>query len=129
MNLQTPDVRLADRLVAVTEERDHYKRELGILRDSDDEALVGSRLGLTEREAAMLMILYARRGRVVTKEALLVAMYIGRDEPDMKIIDVFICRVRKKIGPACIDTVWTRGVILTPAGVARVEEAMTVGSC
>lgn len=113
-------------LAEVTEERDHYMRELGISRDHEAEGRVQSRLGLTTKEAALLMILHRRAGRVVTKEGLMEAMYNGMDEPEVKIIDVFVCKLRRKIGMDAVDTIWGRGYRITEAGVALVEQAMMV---
>ncbi len=62
----------------------------------------------------MLELLYLRKGSVVSKESFLDHLYGGMDEPEMKIIDVFICKLRKKIENAgashpFIETVWGRG--------------------
>jgi DNA-binding response OmpR family regulator len=108
-------------------ERDHYKRELGMVREKEAEARVASRLGLTGSEAALLMVLYARAGRCVTKTALLEAMYNGMDEPELKIIGVFVYKVRRKLRAhteaEVIETIWGRGYQMTPAGVALVDAA------
>lgn len=71
-------------------------------------------LSLTGREFQFLELLALRKGATVTKEAFLNHVYGGMDEPEPKIIDVYICRIRKKIeeliGPgAYIETVWGRG--------------------
>ena len=43
-------------------------------------------------------------------------LYGGMDEPELKIIDVFICKLRKKLAQAGADnliaTVWGRGYVL-----------------
>ncbi len=127
-----PDYRptLKDSLIeALTDERDHYKRELGILRDREAESMMTSRLGLSPKEGATLMVLYARRGRIISRDAILTAVYGGMDEPDGRIIQVFICRVRKKIGEDKIALHWGQGYEITQAGVEAVEKAMTVGQC
>ena len=68
---------------------------------------------LTRREFDILKTLMLRKGMVMTKEALLSALYGGHDEPESKIIDVFICKIRKKLVqagvPDVITTVWGRG--------------------
>ena len=68
---------------------------------------------LTGKEYEMLELMAFRRGMVLTKEAFLNHMYGGMDEPEMKIIDVFICKLRKKLAdagaPSLIQTVWGRG--------------------
>lgn len=62
----------------------------------------------------MFELLCLRKGNVVSKESFLDHLYGGMDEPEMKIIDVFICKLRKKIEKAgarspLIQTVWGRG--------------------
>ena len=68
---------------------------------------------LTGKEYAILELLVMRKGMVLTKEAFLNHLYNGMDEPEMKIIDVFICKLRKKLALAgagdVINTVWGRG--------------------
>ena len=76
--------------------------------------------GQTEIEARLTCL---RRGRVVSKETFLDHLYGGIDEPEMKIIDVFICKLRKKIGrethdTALIETVWGRGYRVNAEAVA-----------
>ena len=77
-------------------------------------ALVGGLpVPLTGKEYACLEFLATRRGMTVTKEMFLSHLYGGRDEPEMKIIDVFICKLRRKLADAgakgVIETVWGRG--------------------
>ena len=65
----------------------------------------------------MLEILGLRKGATVTKEMFLSQLYGGMDEPDIKIIDVFICKLRKKLANALcgrnyIETQWGRGYLL-----------------
>ncbi len=71
---------------------------------------------LTGKEFAILELLVLRKGIAQTKETFLNHLYGGRDEPDIKIIDVFICKLRKKLQAAgvgnLISTVWGRGYIL-----------------
>lgn len=69
---------------------------------------------LTSKEYEMLELLCLRQGHIVTKENFLNHLYGGMDEPEVKIIDVFICKLRKKIqnanvSSALIKTVWGRG--------------------
>ena len=72
---------------------------------------------LTAKESSILELLSVRQGTTVTKEMLLNRLYGGTDEPELKIIDVFVCKLRKKLGQAAggdhyIETVWGRGYIL-----------------
>jgi DNA-binding winged helix-turn-helix (wHTH) protein len=65
----------------------------------------------------MLELLSLRKGTTLTKEMFLNHLYGGMDEPEMKIIDVFICKLRKKLANASngknyIETVWGRGYVL-----------------
>ena len=62
-----------------------------------------------------------RKGTTLTKEMFLNHLYGGRDEPEWKIIDVFICKLRKKLalasgGENYIETVWGRGYVLRDSG-------------
>jgi two-component system cell cycle response regulator CtrA len=74
----------------------------------------GQPLHLTGKEYSVLELLALRRGTVLTKEMFLDHLYGGMDEPEVKIIDVFVCKLRKKIaalnrGEHYIETVWGRG--------------------
>jgi two-component system, cell cycle response regulator CtrA len=65
----------------------------------------------------MLELLSLRKGTTLTKETFLNHLYGGIDEPEIKIIDVFICKLRKKLAGASngkdyIETIWGRGVAL-----------------
>ena len=77
----------------------------------------GSRVHLTGKEYQMLELLSLRKGTTLTKEMFLNHLYGGMDEPELKIIDVFICKLRKKLSAATggfnhIETVWGRGYVL-----------------
>jgi two-component system, cell cycle response regulator CtrA len=77
----------------------------------------GRRLHVTGKEYSILELLSLRKGTTMTKEMFLDHLYGGIDEPELKIIDVFICKLRRKIsyatsGPHYIDTVWGRGYML-----------------
>jgi two-component system cell cycle response regulator CtrA len=74
-------------------------------------------LHLTGKEYAILELLSLRKGTTLTKEMFLNHLYGGIDEPELKIIDVFVCKLRKKLSTACegenyIETVWGRGYVL-----------------
>ncbi|MES2607504.1 MAG: response regulator transcription factor [Pseudomonadota bacterium] len=77
----------------------------------------GNTINLTGKEYAILELLSLRKGTTLTKEMFLNHLYGGMDEPELKIIDVFICKLRRKITEAlgddnCIETVWGRGYVL-----------------
>src|SRR6202050_1698331 len=76
-----------------------------------------ARVHLTGKEYQMLDLLSLRKGTTLTKEMFLNHLYGGMDEPELKIIDVFICKLRKKLANASrgknyIETVWGRGYVL-----------------
>jgi two-component system cell cycle response regulator CtrA len=81
-------------------------------------------LHLTGKEYGIIELLSLRKGTTLTKEMFLNHLYNGRDEPELKIIDVFVCKLRKKLtmatgGDTYIDTVWGRGYVLRePRGTA-----------
>lgn len=77
----------------------------------------GRPIRLTGKEYAILELLSLRKGSTLTKEMFLNHLYGGIDEPELKIIDVFICKLRKKLcdaldGDNYIETVWGRGYVL-----------------
>jgi two-component system cell cycle response regulator CtrA len=77
----------------------------------------GARIHLTGKEYQMLELLSLKKGSTLTKEMFLSHIYGDEDEPEMKIIDVFICKLRKKLaavtdGANYIETVWGRGYVL-----------------
>jgi two-component system cell cycle response regulator CtrA len=85
----------------------------------------GEAVHLTGKEYGILELLSLRKGTTLTKEMFLNHLYGGMDEPELKIIDVFICKLRKKLAQATsgdnyIETVWGRGYVLRdPAEAAR----------
>jgi two-component system cell cycle response regulator CtrA len=77
----------------------------------------GNPVNLTSREYEILELLSLRKGTILTKEMFLNHLYGDRDEPELKIIDIFVCKLRKKLAQAtggshCIETVWGRGYVL-----------------
>jgi two-component system cell cycle response regulator CtrA len=92
----------------------------------------GIRVHLTGKEYQMLELLSLRKGTTLTKEMFLNHLYGGMDEPELKIIDVFICKLRKKLSTATggehyIETVWGRGYVLRdPEEVAEPEPEAAV---
>ncbi len=74
-------------------------------------------LHLTGKEYGILELLSLRKGTTLTKEMFLNHLYGGKDEPELKIIDVFVCKLRKKLtaatgGENYIETVWGCGYVL-----------------
>jgi len=85
--------------------------------DSRTVEVDGKRVNITGKEYGILELLALRKGTTLTKEMFLNHLYGGRDEPELKIIDVFICKLRKKLaqalgGDSYIQTVWGRGYVL-----------------
>ena len=95
--------------------------------DQKTVEVAGSRVHLTGKEYGMLELLALRQGSTITKEMFLNHLYGGMDEPEMKIIDVFICKLRRKLANASggkdyIETVWGRGYSLHD-GIAAAKRA------
>ena len=88
--------------------------------DHHDVVANGVRVHLTTKEFALLQLLVLRRNMIMTKEAILSQLYGGIDEPEIKIVDVFICKIRSKLAqaglPSVISTVWGRGYSVKDAG-------------
>ena len=88
---------------------------------------------LTGKEYQMLELLSLRKGTTLTKEMFLNHLYGGMDEPELKIIDVFICKLRKKLaeatgGETYIETVWGRGYVLRDPVSAEAKRRLAVGA-
>ncbi len=91
--------------------------KLSINLDTRSVEVDAKPLHLTSKEYAILELLSLRKGTTLTKEMFLNHLYGGIDEPELKIIDVFICKLRKKLATAAggenyIETVWGRGYVL-----------------
>jgi two-component system, cell cycle response regulator CtrA len=91
--------------------------DLVVNLDSKLVEVRGNRVQLTGKEYQMLELLALRKGSTLTKEMFLNHLYGGMDEPELKIIDVFICKLRKKLfnasgGKDYIETIWGRGYAL-----------------
>jgi two-component system cell cycle response regulator CtrA len=91
--------------------------QVNINLDARTVEVNGVPLHLTSKEYAILELIAMRKGTVITKEMFLNHLYGGIDEPELKIIDVFICKLRKKLADASggknyIETVWGRGYML-----------------
>src|SRR3569832_2014180 len=91
--------------------------DLVVNLDTKTVEVGGQRVHLTGKEYQMLELLSLRKGTTLTKEMFLNHLYGGMDEPELKIIDVFICKLRKKLANASegrnfIETVWGRGYVL-----------------
>jgi two-component system cell cycle response regulator CtrA len=91
--------------------------DLVVNLDAKTVEVNGARVHLTGKEYQMLELLSLRKGTTLTKDMFLNNLYGGMDEPMTKIIDVFMCKLRKKLANASdgkdyIETVWGRGYVL-----------------
>lgn len=94
-----------------------HSGKIAVNLDAKTVEVEGTTVHLTGKEYQMLELLSLRKGTTLTKEMFLNHLYGGMDEPELKIIDVFICKLRKKLDKATggenyIDTVWGRGYVL-----------------
>ncbi|WP_375256421.1 winged helix-turn-helix domain-containing protein, partial [Yoonia sp.] len=91
--------------------------QIAVNLDAKTVEVEGNTVHLTGKEYQMFELLSLRKGTTLTKEMFLNHLYGGMDEPELKIIDVFICKLRKKLSEATggenhIETVWGRGYVL-----------------
>jgi two-component system, cell cycle response regulator CtrA len=91
--------------------------DLVINLDAKTVEVNGARVHLTGKEYQMLELLSLRKGTTLSKDMFLNSLYGGMDEPMVKIIDVFMCKLRKKLAHASdgkdyIETIWGRGYVL-----------------
>ena len=91
--------------------------EMVVNLDARSVEVGGKSLNLTGKEYQILELLSPRKGTTLTKEMFLNHLYGGMGEPELKIIDVFVCKLRKKLaaalnGESHIETVWGRGYVL-----------------
>jgi len=102
--------------------------------DGKNVTVGGRPVHLTGKEYQMLELLSLRKGTTLTKEMFLNHLYGGMDEPELKIIDVFICKLRKKLANATdgenyIETVWGRGYVLRdPEPLSDMDEQIAIGA-
>ena len=99
--------------------------------DSRTVDVDGQPLRLTGKEYGILELLSLRKGTTLTKEMFLNHLYGGMDEPELKIIDVFVCKLRKKLAQATggenyIETVWGRGYVLRDPVPGETAEAASL---
>jgi two-component system, cell cycle response regulator CtrA len=85
--------------------------------DNKQVDVAGTRINLTNKEYKILELLTLRKGITITKEMFLNYLYGGMEEPEAKIVDVFMCKLRKKLASASggnefIETIWARGYVL-----------------
>jgi two-component system cell cycle response regulator CtrA len=116
------------RIEALEEENELLRERIAYLeRANGRELLLPLELGLTKHEGRVVAMLY-QRAEVCSKEQLMHGCYADRhdDEPEIKIIDVFICKARKKIAPfgLKIETIWGRGYSMGPDSRALLRQML-----
>jgi two-component system cell cycle response regulator CtrA len=94
--------------------------------DAKTVEIDGNRVHLTTKEYQILELLCLRQGSTLTKEMFLNQLYGGMDEPEIKIIDVFVCKLRRKLANASggkdyIETIWGRGYVLREPGQIQAQ--------
>jgi two-component system cell cycle response regulator CtrA len=107
--------------------------KVGVNLDAKSVEVDGKQVHLTGKEYQMLELLSLRKGTTLTKEMFLNHLYGGMDEPELKIIDVFICKLRKKLATATggdnyIETVWGRGYVLRDPEPDAMESPLALGA-
>jgi len=108
--------------------------KINVNLDAKTVDVAGKGVHLTGKEYQMLELLSLRKGTTLTKEMFLNHLYGGMDEPELKIIDVFICKLRKKLAMATagdnyIETVWGRGYVLRdPDPASMGDHRLAVGA-
>jgi two-component system, cell cycle response regulator CtrA len=100
--------------------------DLSVDLESKKIEVNGAPVHVTTKEYQMLELLALRRGTTLTKESFLNHLYGGMNEPEIKIVDVFICKLRKKLANASggkdyIETVWGRGCVMREPKTASVS--------
>ncbi|MEE4211205.1 MAG: response regulator transcription factor [Parvularcula sp.] len=107
--------------------------EISIDLDTQTAEISGKPFHLTRKEYQLLELLALRKGMTLTKEHLLRHLYAGMDEPASKVIDVFICKLRKKILTATrcgsyIQTIWGHGYVLRDPSTLSDSENSRLGA-
>lgn len=107
--------------------------DLVVNLDARSVEVYGKPVNLTGKEYQILELLSLRKGTTLTKDMFLNHLYGGMDEPELKIIDVFICKLRKKLSEALggenhIETVWGRGYVLRDPEPASSSANMAISA-
>ncbi|MDO9711370.1 response regulator transcription factor [Paracraurococcus lichenis] len=100
-----------------------------VVLDQEQHAVMvdGRRVNLTAREFDFLETLMLHKGVLLTKERFMTRLYADSEAPDSKIVDVFVCKLRRKLTAAgaaeIIRTVWGRGYVVFEPTEAAIEAA------
>jgi len=124
---------LLARVQAITRRRKGHSQprvQLGGIElnlDSRELTVNGQEVRLTGKEYLILELLLVRKGKLLTKEAFLNHLYGGTDEPERQVVDLYICRLRKKLADAgagtLIGTVWGQGYMIREGANGTVDPA------
>lgn len=111
---------------AQLEERvDRLRHELGLMRSAEGEARLQSRYGISRQEARILRYMIGREDRVTTRDALMLDLYSDTlEEPEIRVLDVFVCRIRKRLPSGAIYSVRGQGWALTPDALATCKAVL-----
>lgn len=124
MNIATLPQAL-ERIAVLEEEKAALESKLGFTSDANALSRIRQRWGLTPREAQLVLLLANRSGLATSKDLILDALYRGAaDEPEMKIVDVFVCKIRAKMGQPAIETIWGSGYRIGHAALAEVQKVI-----
>jgi DNA-binding winged helix-turn-helix (wHTH) protein len=118
--------RMADRIAYLEEQVAYYESELGLSDDIELENRLRSIYTLMPTDAKVLATLYtARPGRTLTREHLddIISTFSCRQH-ETKVVEVYICRIRKILDYESVDNVWGRGYKLSPIGRKKVGAAL-----
>lgn len=117
--------RAADLIEELDEEVRHLRRELGYDGSAKARATVARHFRLTGKEADIFCALRHANGAFLNRDRLMSLLYSDAiEEPEVKIIDVFLCKLRKKIGPESLSTRWGFGYALTEVGIQKFDDAL-----
>lgn len=112
---------LEDEVSYLTEQLVQMRAMIADIRETHGWFDFVTKYQLTKQEERTLRAIY-RHKDVAYKEAVYVAMYSDnrygpeREWADQKVVDVVVCKLRKKLPPNSIVTLWGRGYRLTPEG-------------
>lgn len=108
------------------EEVAFLRDELGLSKQGARAAALVTAFGVTAMEAQLIAVLFGAKGRPVSnlilEERLETARNKGGSRPGF--IGVYVCRLRKYLGPLSITNVWGQGYAMSPEGLAKVSAAL-----
>jgi DNA-binding response OmpR family regulator len=119
--MKSPDLMTREEL---EEEVLFLRSELGIaLEETSIQALI-SALGLTRSPVRLLLALHGHQGKVASTLSLMEACAHYQHDREMKIVSLWVCRLRKALGHDAIENAWGKGYRLTSEGIAKVDQIL-----